>query len=227
MGKNIFKIKNRKGQVFLLLSIVILIYLVLLSTTVYRITQSPYISPAPNQEQINFYVENSISSLEQLVDVAISQYSRSYTVDSIISTISEGIAMVEYFLDEHNLPATLTFDNSTFSISNSSTSANPTYITCSMEISIHIDSPDFYYDATFVFDTTYYLEISETTGTENYLYIYKVYNGYRTIINDATITIEPTTPVSNLLDGRYLADLQVGQLVSAMIPNNILLWLEV
>ncbi|MCK4973446.1 MAG: hypothetical protein KAS52_09000, partial [Candidatus Heimdallarchaeota archaeon] len=122
---------------------------------------------------------------------------------------------------------TLTFDNSTFSISNSSTSTNPTYITCSMEISIHIDSPDFYYDATFVFDTTYYLEISETTGTENYLYIYKVYNGYRTIINEATITIEPTTPVSNLLDGRYLADLQVGQLVSAMIPNNILLWLEV
>ncbi|MCK4972569.1 MAG: hypothetical protein KAS52_04555, partial [Candidatus Heimdallarchaeota archaeon] len=76
MGKNIFKIKNRKGQVFLLLSIVILIYLVLLSTTVYRITQSPYIFPAPNQEQINFYVENSVSSLEQLVDVAISQYSR-------------------------------------------------------------------------------------------------------------------------------------------------------
>jgi hypothetical protein len=227
MGKNIFKIRKRKGQVFLLLAITILIYLVLLSTTVYRITQSPYISPAPNQEQINFYVENSVSSLEKLVDVAISQYSRSYTVNSIISIITEGIVMVESFLDQHNLPATLTFDNSTFTISNSSTSANPTYITCSMEISIHIDSPDFYYDATFVFDTTYYMEISETTGTENYVYVYKISNGYRTIINDATITIEPTTPLSNLLDGRYEADLQVGQMIFAIIPNNILLWLEV
>lgn len=227
MGKNIFKIRKRKGQVFLLLAITILIYLVLLSTTVYRITQSPYISPAPNQEQINFYVENSISSLEQLVDVAISQYSRSYTVDSIISLITEGVEMVEYFLDDHNLPATLTFDNSTFSISNSSTSANPSYITCSLEISIRIDSPDLYYDATFVFDTTYYLEISETTGTENYIYVYKISNGYRTVINDATVTIVPTTPVSNLLDGRYLVDLQVGQIISALIPNNILLWLEV
>jgi len=227
MSKNIFKIRKRKGQVFLLLSIVILIYLVLLSTTVYRITQSPYISPSPNQEQINFYVENSVSSLEQLVDVALSQYSRSYSIGSIISFLTEGIAVVESFLDSHNLPSTLTFDNSTFSISNSSTSANPTYITCSMEVSIHIDCPDFYYDATFVFDTTYYLEFSETTGTENYLYVYKISNGYRIIINDATITIEPTTPVSNLLDGRYEADLQVGQIISAIIPNNILLWLEV
>ncbi|MHA1816713.1 MAG: hypothetical protein ACTSX1_11950, partial [Candidatus Heimdallarchaeaceae archaeon] len=74
MGKNIFKIRNRRGQVFLLLAITILIYLVILSTTVYRITQSPYISPAPNQEQITFYVENSVSSLEQLVDIAISRY---------------------------------------------------------------------------------------------------------------------------------------------------------
>jgi Na+-transporting methylmalonyl-CoA/oxaloacetate decarboxylase gamma subunit len=227
MGKNIFKVRKRKGQVFLLLSIVILIYLVLLSTTVYRITQSPYIVPAPNQEQINFYVENSISSLEQLVDVAISQYSRSYSVNSIIVLITEGIAVVESFLDGHNLPSTLTFDNSTFSISNSSTSANPTYITCSMEISIHIASPDFYFDATFVFEATYYLEISETTGTENYIYVYKISNSHRTIISDATITIEPTTPVSNLLDGRYEADLQVGQVISAVLPNNILLWLEV
>lgn len=227
MGKNIFKIRKRKGQVFLLLAITILIYLVLLSTTVYRITQSPYIAPAPNQEQINFYVENSVSSLEQLVDVAISQYSRSYSISSIISFLTEGIAVVESFLDGHNLPSTLTFDNSTFSILNSSTSANPTYVSCSFEVSIHIDSPDFYYDAIFVFDTTYYLEISETTGTENYLYVYKISNGYRTIINDATISIEPTTPVSNLLDGRYEADLQVGQIISAIIPNNILLWLEV
>ncbi len=227
MGKNIFKIRKRKGQVFLLLAITILIYLVLLSTTVYRITQSPYIAPAPNQEQINFYVENSVSSLEQLVDVAISQYSRSYTISNIISFLTEGIAVVESFLDGHNLPSTLTFDNSTFSILNSSTSANPTYVSCYFEVSIHIDSPDFYYDAIFVFDTTYYLEISETTGTENYLYVYKISNGYRTIINDATISIEPTTPVSNLLDGRYEADLQVGQIISAIIPNNILLWLEV
>ncbi len=227
MGNNIFKVRKRKGQVFLLLSIVILIYLVLLSTTVYRITQSPYINPTPNQGQINFYVENSVSSLEQLVDVAISQYSRSYTKDSIIVLITEGITVVESFLDSHNLPSTLTFDNSTFSISNSSTSANPTYITCSMEISIHIDSPDYYFDATFVFGATYYLEISETIGTENYIYIYKLSNGYRTIINDATITIEPTTSVSNLLDGRYEADLQVGQVLSAVLSNNILLWLEV
>ena len=227
MGKNIFKIRNRRGQVFLLLAITILIYLVILSTTVYRITQSPYISPAPNQEQITFYVENSVSSLEQLVDIAISRYSRSYTVNSIISLITEGVAVVESYLDDHNLPATITFDNSTFSVSNSSTSLNPTYITCSMEISIHIESPDFYYDATFVFDTAYYLEISEATGTENYIYIYKISNGYRTIINDATISIEPTTAVSNLLDGRYEADLQLGQTISAIIPSDILLWLDV
>lgn len=227
MGKNMFKVRKSKGQVFLLLSIVILIYLVLLSTTVYRITQNPYIVPAANQEQINFYVENSISSLEQLVDVAISQYSRSYTEDSIILLITEGITTIESFLDGHNLPSTLVFDNSTFRVSNSSTSANPTYITCSMEISIHIDSPDYYFDATFVFDATYYLEISETVGTENYIYVYKISNGYRTIIDEATISIEPTTPVSNLLDGRYEADLQVGQVISAILPNNILLWLEV
>ena len=50
-------IKNRKGQVFLLLAIVIMIYLILLSTTVFRITQSPFVELAPNQNQIMNYID--------------------------------------------------------------------------------------------------------------------------------------------------------------------------
>ncbi|MBY9002177.1 MAG: hypothetical protein KGD64_14755 [Candidatus Heimdallarchaeota archaeon] len=227
MGKNAQLIKNKKGQVFLLLSITILIYLVLLSTTVYKITQSPYISPAPNQDQITFYVENSISSLHDLTDVAISRYSNGDTFSSILSIIDNGIVEIESFLDGHNLPTIVSFDNTTFSVSNSSTTVNPVYITCSFEVSIHIDSPDFYFDAIFIFETAYYLETSDTVGTENYIYVYKIDNGYRTVINDATITIEPSTLVSNLLDGRYEVDLQIGQTISAVLPGNILLWLDV
>lgn len=219
--------KNRKGQVFLLLSIVILIYLVLLSTTVYKITQTPYINPAPNQQQIIYYVENSISSIEDLAEMAISRFSNGMDFTSAQTLVENGLEDIESFLDNHNLPSTISYDNTTFSLTNSSTLVNPVFIQCQLDVTIHIESPDFYYDGSFTFDVEYYMEISEIIGTENYISIYKVNNGYKSMINDATLSIEPITSITNMLDGRYEVDLQSGQIISATLPGNILLWLEV
>lgn len=220
-------LKNKKGQVFLLLAIVILIYLILISTTVYRITQSPYIDPAPNQNQLLNYLDNSVSNLQEIVEISLSKYSMGDSSNDIQSFIQANIGHVEAYLDNHNLPATLSFVTGSLIVGNTSTLVNPTYIYCSFNISIHINSPDLYYEGVYSFDTTYYLEISNTAGTSNYVYLYKIQNGIQTMINDGIINVIPSTTVSNLGDGRYLLDLVGGQTVSATLPHNIHLWLEV
>ena len=225
MKKAMFK--NKKGQVFLLLAIVILIYLILISTTVYRITQSPYIDPAPNQEQLLNYLDNSISNLQVMVEISISKYSMGDSANDIQTFIQTNIVHIEAYLDDHNLPATLSYVTDSLSVGNTSTLINPTYVYCSFNISIYINSPDLYYDGVYSFDTAYYMEISNIAGTSNYVYLYKIQNGIQTMISDGNVSVIPSTPVSNLGDGRYLLDLVGGQTVSATLPHNIHLWLEV
>ena len=227
MRSNIFKTKNKRGQVFLLLAIVILIYLILLSTTVYEITQSPYIEPAPNQEQLMNYIDNSISSFTELAEIALSQHSQGVSENDIILLIQSGVNEIETYLDTHNLPSVVDFDDSNIVINNSTTSINPVFIRFAGNFSILIDSPDIYYEALFSLDIAYYLEISDTTGTDNYLYLYKISNNVKTLINDGEISINPSTTVLNLGDGSYQADLQVGQFITVNFAQNIFLWLDI
>ena len=227
MRRNIFTTKNKKGQVFLLLAIVILIYLILLSTTVYEITQSPYINPAPNQEQLMYYIDNSISSFTDLSEIALSQYSQGVSENDIKLIVQSGVVEIESYLDTHNLPAIVEADADNLVIINSSSTINPVFIRFLCNFSILIDSPDIYYEAQFSLNLIYYMEISETTGIDNYIYLYKIHNNVKTLINDAIISINPSTPVSNLGDGSFQADLQVGQIISVNFDHNIFLWLEV
>ena len=227
MRRNIFKTKNKRGQVFLLLAIVILIYLILLSTTVYEITQSPYIDPAPNQEQLMNYIDNSISSFTGLAEVALSQYSQGVSENDIILLIQSGISDVEAYLDAHNLPAIVEFDDDNIVINNSSISINPVFIRFAGNFSIFIDSPDIYYEALFSLDIAYYLEISEIAGTDNSIYLYKISNNVKTLINNGEINITPSTTISNLGDGSYQADLQLGQTIAVTFDDSIYLWMEV
>ncbi|MCG3221798.1 MAG: hypothetical protein H7641_10500 [Candidatus Heimdallarchaeota archaeon] len=224
MRQSLFK--NRKAQVFLLLAIVILIYLILLSSTVYRITQSPYVNPAPNQKQLSNYIDNSITAIQDLAEASLSHSSTGATRNEIIVFVLEGLDDIEYFLDNHNLPSVLSLDEVDFGVSNTSSTINPVSIHISFNVTLQIDSPDVYYDGTFLVDITYYVEISDTTGSENYIYLYKINNGIKSMINNGILDINPSTPISNMGDGSYLADLQLGQTIMATFPHNIILWME-
>ena len=219
-------LKNRKGQVFLLLAIVILIYLILLSTTIYHITQSPYVVPAPNQKQLSNYIDNSISGIQDLAEASLSHYSSGATRLEVIDFVLEGLEDIEIFLDSHNLPAVLSLDEVDFSVRNTSTSVNPVYIRTRFNVTLQVDSPDVYYDGTFLIDISYHVEISGTSGTENYVYLYKMNNGMKTMINNGVLAINPITPVSNMGDGSYRADIQIGQTIMVTFPHNIFLWME-
>ncbi len=227
MKRKLFNTKDRRGQVFLLLATVILIYLILISTTVYQITQSPYVNPAPNQKQLMNYIDNSISSFHELSEIALSQYSQGLSRVEIIPIIQLGIIDIEEYLDEHNLPSTVTLDEDSLGVYNSSTSVNPVYTHFECNISILIDSLDLYYSASFSLYVDYYMEISEISGTANYIYLYKIQNNIKSLINDGELIINPSTQVSNLGDGSFQADLQTGQTIAVAFENGILLWMEI
>ncbi|MEE9410134.1 MAG: hypothetical protein V3V41_04340, partial [Candidatus Heimdallarchaeota archaeon] len=73
----------------------------------------------------------------------------------------------------------------------------------------------------------YYMEISEISGTANYIYLYKIQNNIKSLINDGELIINPSTQVSNFGDGSFQADLQTGQTIAVAFENGILLWMEI
>ncbi len=220
-------IKNRKGQVFLLLAITILIYLIILSSTVYQITQSPYIKPTPNSEQLLNYVDNSLAAIDELSDIAMSQYSLGATRNDVLDIIDSGINVIDNYLDNHNLPSNISFDSLNLIIVNSSTSVNPVRVHFETEFTIHIDSLDLVFDAVIYVNSSYYLEYDSIVGNQNYITIYKEKNGIISLIDNAEVTIIPSISVSNMGDGSYLADLDSGYEVTAVLPHNIILSLVI
>ena len=223
--KNI--IKNKKGQVFLLLAITILIYLIILSATVYQITQSPYIEPAPNSAQVLNYIDNSITAIEELSDVAMSQCSQGASRDDVLDIIDQGITDIASYLDNHNLPSNISYDSLNLIIAKSSTDVNPVVVRFEAEFYIHINSLDVIFDSTFYINSSYSLEYSGVVGNQNYIYIYKENNGILELIDNAEITIVPSISVANMGDGSYLADLDSGYEITAILPHNIILVLQI
>ncbi len=219
-------LKNKRGQVFLLLSITILIFLIILSATVYQITQSPYINPAPNQKQLMNYLDNGIDAIDDISNAALSQFSLGATRNDILTIMDEGLSQVESYFDDHNLPAIITYDDVNLVIANTTTAVNPVYIHFQVEVSVHINSLDLFYEGVILFDTTYYMQTSTIVGNLNYVYLYKEVNGITTEINNGIVTISPVTSVTNMGDGRYSADLVGGQTITAELPHNIWLTLE-
>ncbi|MHA1199621.1 MAG: hypothetical protein ACTSQF_09875 [Candidatus Heimdallarchaeaceae archaeon] len=225
MKKNL--IKNKKGQVFLLLAITILIYLIILSSTVYQITQSPYIKPVPNHEQLLNYVDNSLGAIDELSDIAMSQYSLGATRDDVLDLIDEGISDIDDYLDNHNLPSNISYDSLNLVIANGSTTVNPVRIRFMAEFTIHINSLDLIFDAVIYINSSYFLEYSGIAGNQNYIYIYKERNGVTELIDNAEVTVTPSISVANMGDGSYLADLDSGYEITAVLPHNIILFLEI
>ena len=225
--KKVSLTKNKRGQVFLLLSITILIFLIIISATIFQITQSPYINPAPNQQQMFDYLDNGLNAIDDLSNVALSQLSLGASRDDVLTIMDEGLVQIEAYLDDHNLQSILTYDDVNLIIANSSTSINPVYIHFEVEVSIHINSLDLFYESVIHLNTTYYMETSGIVGNLNYVYLYKEANGVKTMVSDGIVAISPSTSVTNLGDGRYSADLAAGQMITALLPHNIWLWLEI
>jgi len=225
MTKNLTK--NKKGQVFLLLAITILIYLIILSATVYRITQSPYIDPSPNSDQLLNYVDNSISALEELADVSMSQFSLGADRDAVLDIIDNGISDIDAYLDNHNLPSNISYDSLNLVITNSSTSINPVRIKFVAEFTIHINSLDLVYDAIITINSSYFLEYSSIIGNQNYIYIYQEKNDITILVDEAIVSVTPSITVENMGDGSYLADLDTGYEITAVLPHNIILTLNI
>lgn len=219
-------IKNRKGQVFLLLAIVIMIYLILLSTTVFRITQSPFVELAPNQNQIMNYIDNSVSSIYDLVYAGIAQYSQGTSMSEVNDSIISGLATIEAYLENHNLLPLIQHKNDIV-ISQSSATSTDVYIQIYCEISIRIESLEIVFEADYTVNVSFHLERSSIVGAENYIYLYKIQNGLITMLNDATVSIIPFTSASKLGDGSFQLDLELGQEITAILPRNVKLTMEI
>jgi hypothetical protein len=172
-------------------------------------------------------VDNGISAIEELSDVAMSQYSQGATRNDVLNIIDQGISDIDSYLDNHNLPANISYDSLNLIIANTSTSTNPVRITFAAEFTVHINSLDLVFDAVIYINSSYYLEYSGISGNQNYIYIYKERSGIVELVDNAQVVVTPSISVSNMGDGSYLADLDSGYEITATLPHNIILVLEI
>ncbi len=218
-------LKRKKGQVFLLMAILILLYLILLSTTVFKVSQSPYIEPSANEEAIMRYVDNSVSAVHELVDVALHQYTYvGLTVAECKENFEIGLNDIETFLKRQSLIARVDLVENTFLIRNSSTSANPIYLELNADIELKIENPSVIYESLLSLKVIYEMQYSSITDDTNYLYAFKSINSERKSVGTCSVEVTPDTTVINLGDGRYQLDLQAGQNIQIAFQSRIYLW---
>lgn len=218
-------LKRKKGQVFLLMAILILLYLILLSTTIFKVSQSPYIEPSANEEAILRYMDNSVSAVHELVDVALHQYTYvGMTIAECKENFELGLNDIETFLKRQSLIAKVELVENTFSIINSSTSVNPVYLELNADIEVKIENPSIIYESLLSLNITYEMQYSSIASDTNYLYAFKSINGERKSVGTCSIEVTPDTTVINLGDGRYQLDLQTGQNIKIEFPSRIYLW---
>ena len=159
--------------------------------------------------------------------MAISQFSNGATRNEILDLLDEGISVIDSYLDNHNLPSNISYDSLNLIIANSSTTINPVLIHFEAEFIVHINSLDIVYDAVIYINTSYYLEYSGVAGNQNYIYLYKLSSGITSLIDNADVTTSPSVSVLNMGDGSYLADLETGYTITAVLPHNVILTLEI
>ena len=163
-----------------------------------------------------------------MADIGLSQYSLGASETAVTTIITNGLNTLETYLFQHSLPANLELQDNSLNVYNSSSpNNNPVSIHIDFKVNIFIDSPELYYSSEFTINVTYFLEISGTTGTDNYIFVTKFQAGIQSVIADAVITITPQTTVTNLGDGSYQADLKTGDVITAQLPHNIFLWKNV
>ncbi len=99
---------RRKGQVFLLLTLLVLTFMISISSILFDIKKAEYMEPSPDIDESLEAWKNSVETIEQIFSIFISLNSKAGTPDDNYNTeVSTELVKLEDYLNSRGFAATI------------------------------------------------------------------------------------------------------------------------
>ncbi len=133
---------NRKGQVFLLLTLLVLTFMISISAILFDIKKAEYMEPSPDFDETMEVWENSVEAIEQIFSILIAINSKdnvTYPDGNYNNEVSTELAKLEYYLNSRGFAATILLLGNASYIAPTS-GLQTSFVSLSGNISIYLSS---------------------------------------------------------------------------------------
>ncbi len=207
----------RRGQIFLILTIMVITFLVGITGILLDSQKAAYLNPVPDSEIINQAWDNTYDSIKQILIIQLSKNSNGPSVNQNNIDLSTQLGNLENYLVERGISTTiLTTQQINYTIVGDLTSSS----TVSIEggFSVHMQSGDIEINHDFVLHISY-----TATSSASDVIVYRTINNEKYFINNAELTssTNPGATYTNYMNGRYGHTLNLGDDLIITAPQNI------
>ena len=201
---------KRKGQVFLILTILVISFIIGISTVLLQIKQSDFIDPAPDANTSFRAWEITVESLHQITDVFLSQYSKNFLAP--IQGFNNPFQNLRDYLTNRGVANTI-YNTTNLNLSNDNTTiTNGEIITASISFNVYLATASTTINQTVSIIISYTIDAS-TVGV---ISVYKTVDGTISYLADCQFSII----VVDLGNGSYTHG-TTGIAINALTPSNV------
>lgn len=214
---------KRRGQIFLIMTILVITFMVGISTVLLQVQRSNYTDTVPDSENVLIAWENAYSSIEQILEIELSICTTSGALAGV-RDISLPLGNLENYLTNIGLSAIITVDPTspvTYSNVGATTLVNTAGITG--RFYIHLQSGNVQIDQSMVIDLSYSAQ-SVPDGILTKVIITKTVNSEKMFIIKSTLSAISST-FTDLQNGAYISVVQIpaSEAIAIQTPLNIAL----
>lgn len=211
----------RRAQIFLILTILVVTFLVGITSVLIDVQRANYVNPAADNSEVLYAWNNAISSTKQILNIEISQQSKIATADVGPTDISPNIQtpindLVNY-LNERGLTAIIIIGSANFLISGYNTQSELIQIDATFSFTIGSGSTN-------IIQTVHMVIQYHAIVTSSRLTIFNRINNETNYLPGCTIT---GGTVIDLNNGSYQHSLASGTALQILTPSNVTLQVTV
>lgn len=207
----------RRAQIFLILTILVVTFLVGITSVLIDVQRANYVNPAADNSEVLYAWNNAISSTQQILKIEISQQSKVASADvgptDVTSNIQTPINDLVNYLNERGLTAIIIIRSANFLISGFNTQSELIQIDASFNFTIMSGS-------TSIIQTVHMIVQYHAIVTASTLTIFNKINNETTYLPGCTIT---GGTVIDLNNGSYQHSLVSGTSLQIITPSNVTL----
>ena len=213
---------NRRGQIFLIMTILVITFLIGISSVLLEVSRSDYVQPVSDSDVVLQAWDNTYESINQILLVRLSINSQGPTGNQLNIDLRSELGKLETYLNKRGLSAIIQSQNIDYTIIGDQTT--DTTVTITGSFTVHLASSGVEIDQTFDLSISYNAVISGSN-----IIVSSTLNSDINFISGSSITSTNIafTYLDNL-NGNYPAtNLAGGDTIIILTPNQIDLQLVV
>ena len=200
---------RKRSQIFLLLTILVIAFIVGISTTLIDLRKTPYNEPAPQSKQFYQNWDNTLQNIEEILVFSLAQHSANLTktVGEMQSNVTNKLMSVENYLLSRGFSAKITLlttliENVNYqkTVDNVTAPTMTQYKLTNIGIAVHLETTFTSLNQELEMNILFH---AENNDSQNFCEVYKIINGKREEIVNAKVTAEAGIVFTNQGLGQY------------------------